>query len=269
MILNSPGQTTFVHSLRLAGIEPEDSEEIRQQKSLLVFTSGLVSLGAGLWLLIYWALGPKLSASLPFVLQLVIALNLFVYVKWRNFEIFRMTQLGILLFFPFVAQWALGDFVAASGLILWGLLAPICALLCLGVRESVPWLVAYLVLTLATGATDFVLADLASPTNQIARKVSMLFFALNFVTISTMVYLFLRHALTDKVRARAALEEAHARLAIEQTRSERLLLNILPAPVAQRLKDSDATIADGFFRRNGHVRGYCRFYRTRGRDEAG
>lgn len=238
--------TSFLSRLRTAGIEPTDSEELRQQKSLLVFVSGLVSLGAALWLLIYWALGPKLSASLPFMLQLVIALNLAVYIRWGNFQSFRMTQLGILLFFPFVAQWALGDFVAASGLVLWGLLAPISALLCLGIRESTPWLAAYLVLTLLTGATDYALADLAPIAAPIDRKVSVLFFALNFVTISTMVYLFLRHALVDRARARRALEEAHAHLAVEQARSERLLLNILPAPVAQRLKDSDAPVADGF-----------------------
>ncbi|HAY26632.1 MAG TPA: adenylate/guanylate cyclase domain-containing protein, partial [Candidatus Accumulibacter sp.] len=35
-------------------------------------------------------------------------------------------------------------------------------------------------------------------------------------------------------------------LQIEQDRSERLLLNILPGPIAKRLKDSDQTIADGF-----------------------
>lgn len=242
--MSSP--STFLSRLRAAGIEPSDSEETRQQKSLLVFVSGVVSVSAGLWLLIYSVLGPQLSASLPFLLQLAIAANLIVYIQRRNFELFRIVQLAILLFFPFAAQWALGDFVAASGLVLWGLLAPICALLCLGVRESSPWLAAYLVLTLATGATDFLLADLAPTVQPVSRKVSVLFFALNFVTISTMVYLFLRHALLERMRARFALEEAHARLAVEQSRSERLLLNILPAPVAQRLKDSDATVADGF-----------------------
>lgn len=35
-------------------------------------------------------------------------------------------------------------------------------------------------------------------------------------------------------------------LRAEQEKSERLLLNILPATIAERLKASDATIADGF-----------------------
>jgi adenylate cyclase len=240
-------QNTFITRLRNAGIEPGDSEDLRQQKSLLVFMSGLVSLASVLWLMIYGWMGPNLSSSLPFSLQLLVAFNLWVYIQFRNFDLFRISQIGLLLFFPFVAQWALGDFVSASGLILWGLLAPICALLCMGVRESLPWFFAYVVLTLMTGASDYLLADMA-PANHttISRQTSVVFFALNFVTLSTLIYLLLRFALIDRAKARAALETAHMSLAAEQERSERLLLNILPAPIAHRLRASDATIADGF-----------------------
>ncbi|MET7015692.1 adenylate/guanylate cyclase domain-containing protein [Uliginosibacterium flavum] len=241
-----PNKPSLLHRLRTACIELGDSEELRLQKSLLVFISGLVSIAGAIWLLIYWALGPQLSASLPFYLQIVVALNLLVFARWGNFDLFRITQLAILLFFPFIAQWALGDFIAASGLILWGMLAPVCALLCLGVRESMPWFTAYLVLTLITGGADYFLADFGMVTSSVPRKVSVLFFALNFATISTMVYLFLRFAIRERNHTQAMLEEAHARLEVEQARSERLLLNVLPAPVAARLKASDETIADGF-----------------------
>jgi adenylate cyclase len=237
---------SLIHRLRTACIDPGDSEELRLQKSLLVFISGLVSIAGAMWLLIYWTLGPRLSASLPFYLQLIVALNLLIFARWGNFNLFRLAQLATLLFFPFLAQWALGDFVSASGLILWGMLAPVCALLCLGVRDSTPWFAAYLVLTLITGAVDYLLADFTVVASSVPRKVSILFFALNFATISTMVYLSLRFAMRERNRTQALLEEAHARLEVEQARSERLLLNVLPAPVAARLKASDETIADGF-----------------------
>src|SRR5262245_54609958 len=45
--------------------------------------------------------------------------------------------------------------------------------------------------------------------------------------------------LGEAVRSRRAL-------ALEQQRSERLLLNVLPAPIAARLKAGDAVIADAF-----------------------
>jgi adenylate cyclase len=42
------------------------------------------------------------------------------------------------------------------------------------------------------------------------------------------------------------LSEQHELLTHEQEKSERLLLNVLPGPVAKRLKQGERTIADGF-----------------------
>jgi adenylate cyclase len=53
--------------------------------------------------------------------------------------------------------------------------------------------------------------------------------------------------LGEAIRGRRALDREHRLLVAEQERSERLLLNILPAPVADRLKrDEQQVIADGF-----------------------
>jgi class 3 adenylate cyclase len=72
------------------------------------------------------------------------------------------------------------------------------------------------------------------------------FFALNFAAISAIVYLLLRYAVLEKARAQGELEATHEKLKEEQERSERLLLNILPGPIAERLKRDKQTIADGF-----------------------
>jgi adenylate cyclase len=66
------------------------------------------------------------------------------------------------------------------------------------------------------------------------------------LAVSTIVFLLLRFAIIEKQKAQERLNEAHRLLQIEQERSERLLLNILPGPVAERLKSSNQTIADGF-----------------------
>ena len=83
--------SSFITRLRNAGIEPSDSEDLRQQKSLLVFMSGLVSLASVLWLMIYGWMGPNLSSSLPFSLQVLVAFNLWVYIQFRNFDLFRIS----------------------------------------------------------------------------------------------------------------------------------------------------------------------------------
>ncbi|HET7518390.1 MAG TPA: adenylate/guanylate cyclase domain-containing protein, partial [Actinomycetes bacterium] len=52
--------------------------------------------------------------------------------------------------------------------------------------------------------------------------------------------------LGEAVRSRQALDREHRLLLAEQERSERLLLNVLPAPIAARLKAGEGVIADAF-----------------------
>ena len=53
-------------------------------------------------------------------------------------------------------------------------------------------------------------------------------------------------SLGEVARSRHALDRAHRLLAAEQERSEQLLLNVLPAPIAARLKTGENVIADRF-----------------------
>jgi class 3 adenylate cyclase len=237
----------FLASLRSAGIEASDSEELQLQKSLLVFATGLITLASMLWLLIYWQLGPQFSSTIPFVFQLLLVGNLLVYLRTRNFAAFRVVQLAFFLFVPFVAQWSMGNFISASGVSLWALLAPIGAVLFIGPRDALAWFFAYLFLTALSGAFDYYLAGALPATPiRVPIETSVFFFALNFAAVSTIVFLLLRYSASEKQKAQERLEAAHDALLLEQERSERLLLNILPGPIAQRLKTSDQTIADGF-----------------------
>ncbi len=59
------------------------------------------------------------------------------------------------------------------------------------------------------------------------------------------VYLYDRLARAE-FNSRKALQEAYEQVKIEQERSEKLLLNILPVPIAERLKQDPVTIADNF-----------------------
>jgi len=238
---------SFLEDVRRAGVLPGDSEELRLQKSLLVFATGLISFASMLWLFIYWQLGPQFSSTIPFAFQLLLVGNLVVYLKTRNFEGFRLIQLALFLFMPFVAQWSMGNFITASGLSLWALLAPIGAILFIGPRESVSWFAAYLFLTALSGAFDYYLADSISISPiKVPIRATVFFFALNFAAVSSIVFLLLRYSASEKLKAQARLEEAHRLLQVEQDRSERLLLNILPGPIAERLKNSNQPIADGF-----------------------
>ncbi len=245
--MNPTESTGFLARLRNAGIEANDSEELKLNKQLLVFATGLVCAASMLWLVIYWAIGSQFSATLPYLYAVALAANLLLYVRWRNFDFFRLSQLALFLFAPFVMQWTTGNFITGSGIILWGLLAPFGAILFFGVRESIAWFFAWVFLTVMTGVFDFLLADAyALPGLKIPLRTSMVFFALNFIAVATIIYVLLRYSIQEKRKIQDRLEVAHRQLLAEQERSEKLLLNILPAPVALRLKNEEQTIADGF-----------------------
>ncbi len=238
---------SFLLALRTGGVRPEDDAETRLKKSLLVFATGLVCLGSMLWLFLYGQMGPQFSATAPFVFQLLLVGNLLFYLRSGNFDLFRYSQLALFLFAPFAVQWSIGNFITASGTSLWGLLAPIGAVLFFGVRESLAWFIAYIFLTALSGFFDYVLADsVGNQGPRVSIQTSVFFFALNFAAISSIVYLLLRYAVQEKAKAQGSLEATHRLLQDEQERSERLLLNILPGPIAERLKHDSQAIADGF-----------------------
>jgi len=249
--MNSPQSGTntvrFYARLQNAGIEPGDSEELRLNKSLLMLATGLVSVATMIWVTLYSILGPQFSATIPFAFQVLLAGNMLFYIKSRNFDFFRVSQLGLFLFLPFVALWASGTIISTSGVLLWALLAPVGAILCIGVNQSVGWFIAWVVLTAVSGAADFYLADsVISQRANVPVRTTIFFFALNFISVSTIIYMLLRLSIAEKRKMQESLEKAHQQVQIEQERSEKLLLNILPSPVAERLKNSDKTIADGF-----------------------
>ena len=235
----------LIARLGAAAIDATDSDELKLRKTLLMFASGLMNMAAILWLLIYWWMGLKLPTSIPLGFQVVSAAVLVIYLRTRNFNFFRLAQLGLFLFFPFVIQWSIGSFVSSSGIALLALLAPVGAMVCYGPRESIPWFFAYVLLTILSGVFDFFLAK-GQEGYGIPMKTVAVFFVMNFTIISTMVYLLLRHFVQERDKFERKLAEQHDLVRAEREKSEKLLLSILPAHVAERLKHQPGTIADGF-----------------------
>ncbi|MFL6580047.1 MAG: adenylate/guanylate cyclase domain-containing protein [Burkholderiales bacterium] len=234
----------LISRLAAAAIDETDSDEVKLRKTLLMFASGLMNVAAILWLMIYWSMGLKLPTTIPLGFQIASALILAIYLRTRNFDFFRMAQLGLFLFFPFVVQWSIGSFVSSSGIALLALLAPVGAIVCYGPRESVPWFVAYVVLTMLSGVFDFFLER--STDYSIPMKTVAVFFVMNFTIISTMVYLLLRHFVQERNRFEGRLAEQHRLVRIEREKSDKLLHSILPAHVAERLMQQSGNIADGY-----------------------
>ena len=115
----------------------------------------------------------------------------------------------------------------SSAVSLWAIVAAFGTLFFFSADASIPWFAAFALLTLISGVIDPVLARNAAP---IPDPLRIAFFVLNVLGVALTAYLLLQYA----VRAR---DQAFAR-------SERLLLNVLPRAIAERLKRAPGVIAE-------------------------
>jgi adenylate cyclase len=209
------------------GAVPADSEELRLRKTVLVLSSTLHACLASVWVGTFAVLGLWASAAIPFAYQVATVLGIGTFARSGRYRLFRRSQLLMSLVLPFALQWSLGGFRNGSAVCLWAFASPLGALLFVGTRQARPWLAAFAGLVVLSGALDPALAARAP---HIPGGVVVTFFVLNVVGVTGSAYVLLEYF----VRARER----------EQARSERLLLNVLPAPVAARLKQGDGIIAD-------------------------
>ncbi len=236
--------SNWLGNLRQRVISDKDNERDRLNKTLAIFACGLMSFGAMLWLAIYWAMGIRFSATVPLCYLALSGGSLALYLWNRNFGLFRFIQVSLFLFVPFIMQWSIGSYVSSSGVMLWALLAPVGVMIFQGPRESLPWFFAYIVMTATSGFFDYYLGEGAQ--QGVTMQSIAVFFSLNFAAMSTIVYLLISYFIRQRDKLQANLDTQHRLLQLEQEKSERLLLNILPGPIADRLKEQQMTIADGF-----------------------
>jgi class 3 adenylate cyclase len=209
---------------------------------MLILTTGFMMCAAALWLAIYWSMGYQYSTAIPLVFQGVSAIIIMLYLRFRRLYAFAAAQLGLILFAPFAMQWAIGNFVNSSGVSLWGLMAPVGAVTVLGTRQSLPWFFAWVFMTVMAGVFDYMLSGTVQ---RFDLQTVAVFFVLNFAAISVMIYSLLWYFASEKQKLREQVDASHEEMRLERERSERLLLNILPPAIAERLKRNEVNIAQG------------------------
>lgn len=207
------------------GALPEDGEDERLRKASLVLTAAMITAMAIVWVATYASLGLYLSAGIPLVYQVVSIVSLVALARSGRFEVFRTSQLALIMLLPMLLQWSLGGFASSSAVMLWALISPLAALVL--APRPLPWFVAYLTLTAVSGLLEPFLSPASIP-----ATVNVLFFVLNVGAVSLVVYFLLRYFTRG--------------LAAEREKSESLLLNVLPASIARRLKNGEHPLADRF-----------------------
>ena len=218
------------------GARPEQPHDERLRHGTLTFASLLIALLSCVWVVTYALYGHPVSAAIPALYQLLTVAGLVVLARTRRFSVFRTTQLVAFLLLPALLQASLGGFVASSAMILWGIFTPLVALALLGVQRSIGWLLAFFAELVLLALLD---PRLAQNPAALPRGFVITFFVLNVVGVTLSAFVMLGYFVEQRERAHHALEA-------ERERSERLLLNVLPAPIAERLKAGAGVIAEHY-----------------------
>ena len=217
------------------GADPRDDDETRFRKALAVLVCVLILPIALAWGAIYLALGAM--AGLIAWLYLLISVGALVaFSRTRDTESFLRVELLDIMLAPTISMAFVGGFLASGGVGVWGILAPLGALVFDGARAGVRWFVAFIAVFLISGIVGELASGGQSP---LPAWFSSTMIALNVTFAGAVVF----GLLATFVRQR---EEALAALRVEQERAESLLLNILPRSIAERLKADPTTIADQF-----------------------
>jgi adenylate cyclase len=217
------------------GADPRDDDETRLRKALLVLVCVLVLPISLLWGAIYLALGAW-AGLIAWLYFLVSAGAIAIFSRTRDCDWLLRVELLAILLAPTISMAFVGGFIGSGGVGLWGILAPLGALVFNGARSGVRWFIAFVAVFLVSGIVGEV-ATIGQATLPTWFESTMI--ALNVTVAGAIVFLLLMLFVRQR-------EDALAALQIEQDRAESLLLNILPHSIADRLMAESATIADQF-----------------------
>jgi class 3 adenylate cyclase len=221
--------TALVDRALSIGADPRDTADERFRKRLLVGVAFVILPVGFLWGCLYWGFGEHAVALTPWAYVTGSAISLVVFSRTRDFARLRTAQLLLILVAPALGTVALGGLRESSGVILWSLFAPLGAVAFDRPGRAWAWFAAFV----ATLLLALVFSEVVRPNGaDLPEGFVRTFDVLNIVVVSFVAMLLL----VTFARGREAAQE----------RVERLLLNVLPADIAQRLQSDPNSIADHF-----------------------
>jgi guanylate cyclase len=215
-------------SVARIGSDPNDEDDIRLQKSLLVICAFPFMVAGVAWGLMYILFNEPVAGAIPLAYSFISLLSIIYFGRTRKYQFFRFSQLTLILLLPFLLMVALGGFVNGSAVILWALICPLGAMLFDEPRQAPRWFLAFAALV--------VISSFLQPYVRFANNLSLVvvffFFVINILGVGSLVFLMVFYFVGQKN--------------MFQQKSEALLLNILPKEIAAILKNESRTIADHY-----------------------
>lgn len=210
-------------------ILPQDTQSERLRK--VVTTSGIISGVSAtiVWAIILYLIGFQTIGIILAIVSLIFIIDIVLVFKTRNFELFYNIVLILTMLNPFVMQFLLGGFARSGFVSLWALMAIMGPLLVLDKKKAYLWLSIFVFLMLISALLDEKAGQVGANLSDFVRTV---IFTWNGIFISLLLFFVFQYVFQEIETAR--------------NRADTLLLNILPASIADRLKQNPQTIADKY-----------------------
>jgi class 3 adenylate cyclase len=223
------GASRLVRRAAEVAASPTASDDDRLASGLFLLVTGSGAAAGLLWAIGYALLGRPFSAAIPGGFAIVAVIVFWRLVQTRDLGRLREFMLLLLLLLPALLQATLGGYVKGSAVLVWSFFAPLSALVFFGPRAGWAWLAGFIAVVAISALFDAALARSVPPLSGLAQTA---LFAFNFSGVAAFVTLVLAYF---------RIQRDHA-----MERSERLLLNVLPPEIAERLKRQEYPIADRF-----------------------
>lgn len=215
-------------SVARIGSDPNDDDDTRLQKTLLVVCAFPFMVAGVAWGLIYIFSNELLAGAIPLSYSFVSMLSILYFSRTRQYRYFRFSQLTLILLLPFFLMAALGGFVNGSSVVLWALICPMGAMLFDEPRHAPRWFLAFAALVALSGF----LQPYMRTDNNLSPGLVNFFFVINLIGVGSLVFMMVFYFVGQKN--------------MFQQKSESLLLNILPKEIASILKNESRTIAEQY-----------------------
>jgi class 3 adenylate cyclase len=174
----------FIQAVLRIGSDPNDDEDLRLRKSLLLWAVVLLLPPAVLWGAMYWFLGEALAATVPWTYAVITTISIGVFALNRRYAWFAALQFSLFLLLPFALMWALGGFVAGSAVAVWGWVSPLGARIIGHRRASFLLLAAFAALLVLSA----ILQPLTDASNQLPDAAIVGLFVLNIVAAAGITF---------------------------------------------------------------------------------